>query len=306
MLHKRLFLIVLVTITSLLSAPVALAQDSEFPAGLVEFCEEHPEDQVRERATGEVFDCDEVLSPPFEVIEPGFEIVEEPFGVLDEEMENGEWQIQEVFGVTEMMRTVWFPGLQSNPARPDLWPTYPNIPNPLVPSFRVVNGNEVPDGLEYGEDLSVFCQQDVYCDFQVAARHYRLYTGDYNFPAIGESCYEAGTGRACAISVWNVGDVTAIFEDQNFDRGFTVTGRYWNGDVLHIAMNGLMSHAAANMLNMSTMASEEETLNRPGGRTNAGSNCSVPDACDEVDLRIVVVSGNEILWKARTVVGQTQ
>jgi len=265
----------------------------DLPEGLTEFCEANPESTVRERVTGVVYDCTQVLSP-FEIVDDAFDVVE---------TERGQWEVTEVFGVTNLMRQVWIPGLEDNLAGPNLWGTFPNIPNPLVPELRVVqgaNGPEVPDGLEYGEDLSVFCQQDTRCDFQVAARHYRLYTGDYDFPAIGESCAEAES-RGCAISVWNVGEVTAVWEDQTFNHGFTVTGRYWNGDVLHIAMNALMSNAAANMLNLPTMASETETLNAQD-RANAGANCSVPEGCREVDLRIIVTSGSKPLFRAETVV----
>jgi len=227
--------------------------------------------------------------------------------------QSGVWVTEKIFGVTDLMTEVWIPGLEDSIAQPELWPTYPNIPNLLVPEFRVVplevknakgdvlsTVNTVPDGLEYGEDLSVFCQQDKRCDFQVAARHYRVYSGDYEFPDVGEECH-SDTGQGCTISVWNVGDVTAIFPDQTFDRGFTVTGRYWNGDVLHIGMNALMSHVSANMLDMFTLASPLEVLNAGvEGNTNAGVNCSVLEACKWVDARIVVVSGNEVLWKAYT------
>lgn len=227
--------------------------------------------------------------------------------------ESGVWVTEEIFGVTDLMKEVWIPGLEGLRAQPELWPTYPNIPNLLVPEFRVVpfevknakgevlsTVNTVPDGIEYGEDLSSFCQQDQRCDFQTAARHYRSYSGDYNFPGVGEECH-SDEGQACTISVWNVGDVTSVYRDQTFDLGFTVTGRYWNGDVLHVAMNALTSHVAANMLDMFTMASPLEVLNAGvEGNTNAGANCSVPEACKWVDARIVVVSGNEVLWKAYT------
>lgn len=218
---------------------------------------------------------------------------------------SGEWQIEEVFGVEAIMRDVWIPGLLAHPIRPDLWQVFPNIPNDLVSEFRVVPCEHdpsqecTPDGLEYGEDLDIFCQQDVRCDFNVAARHYRLYTGDYDFPGVGESWHENGTGICGAIAVFNIGNVTAIFESQTFDRGFTVTGRSYNQDVLHMGMWGLMSHTAANMLNMTTMASPMQTLNQPN-RTNAGANASNPEGCRGVNAVIVVISGNQVIFKART------
>lgn len=177
---------------------------------------------------------------------------------------------------------------------PDLWPTFPNVPNPLVPEFRVVNGNQVPDGLEYAMDESNFCQQlaGEDCRVPVAAMHYLLFTGDYDIPEIG-AC-EAKDGFGCELVIVNVGNVTADITGI-FSQGFRLHARYWNGDELGIAIWGLTSHAANNMLNM------ESKLN-PEGIQNAGANCSVPNACEGVDVRVVFISGNELLVTMETTV----
>lgn len=182
------------------------------------------------------------------------------------------WDIQYFEGATSEMHNWVFQILA-----PAVWPNFPNVDNGVYPASQ---------GVEYGEDLSAFCQQDQTCDFNVAARHYRLYTGDYSLDGVG-ACKETETGKGCMLLAVNVGEVTAIFRDQTFDYGFTVTGRYWDGNFLPQAMWAVMSHASANMLNMST------SLN-PGG-TNAGANCSVPGGCSSVEATFVVTSGNEIL-----------
>jgi len=177
---------------------------------------------------------------------------------------------------------------------PELWSTFPNVPNPEVPGFRVVNGNEVPDGLEYAMDESNFCQQlgGEDCQVPVAAMHYFLFTGDYKIPGIGEC--QSTDGIGCSLIIVNVGDVTADITGM-FAQGFRLHARYWNGEALDMAMWALSSHVANNMLNM------DSKLN-PEGIQNAGANCSVPNACDGVFTRIVFISGNEPLVKLETTV----
>lgn len=194
---------------------------------------------------------------------------------------NESWDIQYFDGATVEMHSWNFMTLA-----PAVWPNFPNVDNGVYPASQ---------GVEYGEDLSAFCQQDQTCDFNVAARHYRLYTGDYSLDGV-DACKEAETGKGCMLLAVNVGEVTAIFRDQTFDYGFTVTGRYWDGNFLPQAMWAVMSHASANMLNMST------SLN-PGG-TNAGANCSVPGGCPSVEATFVVISGNEILMIGRSVISK--
>jgi hypothetical protein len=140
---------------------------------------------------------------------------------------------------------------------------------------------------------SVFCQQDQRCDFEVAARHYRLFTGDYKIDGVGECHTKNGIG--CAVAVFNVGDVTAFWASQEMHDGFTVTGRYWNGEVLPHAVWALLSNTVSNMLNLNS------PLNQNGG-ANAGANCSVPGGCVGVDVTFVITSGNQVLVTGHTVI----
>ncbi len=179
---------------------------------------------------------------------------------------------------------------------PKLWPTFPNVPNPLVPEFRVVNGSEVPDGLEYAMDESNFCQQlaGEDCRVPVAAQHYLFFTGDYNVPNIG-SCKENG-GIGCMLVIVNVGKVTSDFTGV-FQQGFRLHARYWNGDALDMAMWGLVSHGSNNMLNMDSKLNSKNI-------TNAGANCSVPGGCKGVHVQTFFVSGNEPMLNLTTTVNK--
>lgn len=180
---------------------------------------------------------------------------------------------------------------------PELWPTFPNEPNPLVPEFRVVNGNEVPDGLEYAMDESNFCQQlaGEECRVPVAAMHYLYFTGDYDVPGIG-SCSEDESGYGCMLVIVNVGRVTSDITGM-FGQGFRLHARYWNGEALDMAMWALTSHGANAMMNL------DSPLN-PSEIQNAGANCSVPEGCKGVDVRLVFTSGNELLVKYETQVSR--
>lgn len=177
---------------------------------------------------------------------------------------------------------------------PELWPTFPNEPNPLVPEFRVINGDEVPDGLENAMDESNFCQQNANetCRFPVAPEHYMSFTGDYKWNDF--ACEEAGTGIGCHIVFVNVGKVSCDLTAY-FGQGFRLHARYWNGDKLDMAMWALTSFTANTMLNLPS------ELN-PDSIANAGGNCSNPEACIGVDHTIVFLSGNEILMSLHTVV----
>ncbi len=171
---------------------------------------------------------------------------------------------------------------------PELWPTFPNEPNPLVPEFRVVNNNEVPDGLENANQESNFCQQlaGESCRVPVAARHYFYFSGDYDIPNLG-SCEEDGSSVGCMLVIVNVGEVTSDFTGV-FQQGFRVHARYWNGETLDMAIWALTSHGVNTMMNM------DSVLN-PDGTANAGANCSVPTGCEGVHIRVLFVSGNEPL-----------
>lgn len=208
------------------------------------------------------------------------------------EWQQGNWNVTLYEGATDQMDQ-WFRNLQNpDPAR---WPSFPNVPNPLVPEFRVVNGSEVPDGLEYGLDERNFCDNDI-CDLVVDARSYHLVTGDYDLGFI--SC-KAENGIGCAFAVFNVGNETANFENIHVNNGFSLTGRYWNGDTLWMALWGLSSHVIANMTNFPTNGAGDDTLNDPD-RTNAGTNCSDPAGCGGVHFTFVITSGNHVLAIAQT------
>lgn len=203
-------------------------------------------------------------------------------GILDQ-FKTGDWDVMLLEGATEQMRG-WFETIQN--LDPENWPEFPNVDNPRV-GFRASNG------LEYGLDERNFCPQET-CDILVAAGEYQLITGDYDLGFV--SC-TAEEGIGCAIIIVNVGEVTANFEQVIVDNGFSVAGRYWNGDELEQGIWGGLSHASANMLGMVT------ALN-PAGSTNAGSNCSVRAGCDGVLARVVITSGNHVLVVAETTVSR--
>jgi hypothetical protein len=198
---------------------------------------------------------------------------------------------------------------------PSLWPTAPNVPNRLVPSFRVVPCKDlpgsagvdpslkcVPDGLEYTGDWNTpFCQQDARCDFIIPAREFRYVAGDYGFFDINHCTGEKGVGFQ--LWIYNVGGESVNFRDQCADNGGTRHGRYWNGDTLEIGVWAGVSHEVANMLNLNTNSSPTQMLNSPGG-ANAGANCGNPDACQKVDVMVVVVAGDRVLATAHTVVSR--
>jgi hypothetical protein len=178
----------------------------------------------------------------------------------------------------------WFAELKD--LAPTSWPEFPNVDNSRV-GFKAANG------LEYGLDERNYCPQET-CDVVVAAGEYNLITADYDFGFI--AC-QAGDGLGCAVMFINVGEVTANFEQVIVDNGFSVTGRYWNGDELEQGIWGGLSHAAANMMNLTT------SLN-PAGSTNAGANCSLRIGCTGVLTRVVITSGNQVLVVAETTVKQ--
>lgn len=171
--------------------------------------------------------------------------------------------------------------------------TYPNIPNPDPGSCPF----DVANGMEYGVANVPFCQQDMRCDFIVPAWHYRLITGDYGF--LDTECHGAD-GKGCALLLINVMDQSYTWRNQMADNGFTVPGRYWNGDKLDEGVSALVNHVSANMLGMKTLAHPDEVLN--AGEDNAGANCGTPNACGSVDFTVVVHAGDRILATAHTVV----
>jgi predicted small lipoprotein YifL len=189
------------------------------------------------------------------------------------------WNVKYFDGATDQMH-VWFDQLKT--VEPKNWHDFPNVDNPTV-------GFKSADGLEYGMGERNHCQVDK-CNIVVAAREYLLVTADYSFPF--GSC-AATKEYGCALAIFNVGEVTAEFTNVTVKDGFTLNGRYWNGDTLQLAMWGLMSYTDAAMMNLPT------TLN-PKGINNAGANCSVPTGCPGVFNRIVITSGNQVLVVAES------
>jgi hypothetical protein len=183
-----------------------------------------------------------------------------------------DWKVTFYEGVTNQMRD-WAKNL------PPVVLDWGKFPNEDFPKYDF----EAKDGVEYGMAESSFCGQDERCDVNVPAMHYRLITGDYSIPGMGE----CADGDGCAIILINVGSVTAMFRDSSVDYGFTVFGRYWNGDAMPVTLRALASNTAYNMLNVE-------------GGVNRGSNCSSPDGCEGVWITANILSGNKLLMKAET------
>lgn len=204
---------------------------------------------------------------------------------------HGAWQIHTNGEIQNTDPTVaeWL-GRILDPA-PAVWRTFPNIPNPDVKDFDVANG------VEYGTYDTPYCYTAP-CDFPVGAWEYRYYTGSYSFKGI--KCKGDET-TGCMLVVVNVMDKSVTFRKQVFDNGFTLRGRYWNGDKLDAGMWGLISHGSANMLNMPTLAHPDEVLNS-GSPGNSGANCGDAKGCGKVDVTLIVVAGDRFLAVAHTVV----
>jgi len=198
-----------------------------------------------------------------------------------QQVTSGAWQITYYAGATNLMRNVW---VFHNP-NPSAWTQVP-FPNEDNPAANFIAAN----GVEYGMAESAFCQQGQTCDFNTPSRSYRLFTGDYSLPGV-DSC-TASNGQGCALAVFNVGNVTAMWRNAKFDYGFTVSGLYWNGDKLGEAVSALMSSTASKMLNMTA-----------GYPANRGANCSIPEGCSSARLFWAVTSGNEVLVTGVTTVG---
>lgn len=220
-------------------------------------------------------------APSTSSAEPAKVVVDATGGAVVTKLQNtqdmGQWKVQYFTGATALMKGFQFT---------DFVPGWKEFPNVDWPAGKFLAKN----GLEYGQELSDFCQQDQTCDFPVAARSYRTITADYNVSGIGE-CHEAGTGIGCALIIVNMGDVTASFRKQMVDTGHTITGLYWNGDEIDQAVSAWASHVVYRMVGV------------PGGNpANPGANCSVPTGCKGVNITFAVTSGNELLVLGNAVV----
>lgn len=222
---------------------------------------------------------------------------------------HGAWNIQ---GTDRLKDNPVVAGWLSRLKDPDPahWKTFPNVPNADVTEFRVelcknLPGNTgvdpglkcVPDGMEYGTYSSPFCFSHP-CDLTVGAWEYRYISGDYQF--LGTSC-KGDMKKGCMLVLINVMDQSYTWRNQDVDNGFTLRGRYFNGDALEWGVWGLISHGSANMLNMPTLAHPSEILNT-GVPGNSGANCGNPLGCGSVDVTVMVHAGDAIIAVAKTTV----
>lgn len=200
-------------------------------------------------------------------------------GVQVDSFQTGNWKITTNEGVTSQMKE-WTKNLKDPVAG---WSEFPNVDFPK-------QGFKASNGLEYGMAESAFGQLNSKADFNIAAMHYRLFTGDYAIEGVDECHADQTGGTGCAIAVFNVGNVTAMYRGATLDYGFTVTGRYWNGDAMSTTVWALASNTYFNMTDANAV--------------NRGANCSIPGGCTKVRFTWVVTSGNEVLLKATTTIGQ--
>lgn len=234
-----------------------------------------------------------------------------------ESFEHNGWKVQTYEGTTDQI-TNWFKNPVLKAPAPELWPTFPNVPNPLVPDFRTeecrlsLDTNAapgamcVPDGMYYGLDERGVFQNDV-GDAVIQARGYLDVSGDFDWGFVSHKA--ADDKRGSALLVINVGNVSANFEDVHIDNGFSVEGRYFNGETLWWGIWGLTSHRTAAMLNypveIPNPDGEGRRILNAGDSpddVNAGANCSVPEGCKGVHYTVVITSGNHVLLIATTTV----
>ncbi len=213
----------------------------------------------------------------------------------------GNWSVKEYDLANDPIIKGWLERLQ-DPA-PALWQVFPNVPNPLVPEFPVETCKDNPDkkcvpwGMEYGTYDTPYCWQSP-CDVPVGAWEYRYISGDYQF--LDLSC-KGDMKTGCMLVILNEMDQSFTWRSQYVDNGFTLRGRYFNGDHLEWGVWGLISVGSANMLNMPTIGLPGEMLNT-GVPGNSGANCGVPQGCGSVDVNLVVTVGDRVLAVLHTIV----
>jgi len=223
-----------------------------------------------------------------------------------EDVSHGAWTIQGTDRLADNSIVAGWLGRLKDPA-PSLWKYFPNLPNPDVPDFRVVKCADnpekdcVPDGMEYGTYSTPYCWQSP-CDIPVGAWEYRYITGDYQF--LDQVC-KGDMSKGCMLVLINVMDQSYTWRNQYVDNGFTLRGRYFNGDTLEWGVWGLVSHGSASMLNMKTYSHPGELMNN-GQPGNSGANCGIPGGCKSIDVTVIVHAGDAIIAQAKTVVKPTQ
>lgn len=230
-----------------------------------------------------------VTNTPFQMSSTAIPVVVEPTATPTLVSEtwtvigSSQWSIAYFPGATDQMKAWEFQDLVKD------WDKFPNVD---LPKYQFL----AQDGVEYGMAESAYCQRFQKCDVNIPAMHYRLVTGDYTIPGVDSCTIDEGAG--CGIMLINVGTVTAMFRESSIDYGFTVEGRYWNGDAMPIAIRALLSHVAYNMLNV---GGNLLGINFP---VNQGANCSSAFGCQKVRLVFAVTSGNELLMKGLTTVSR--
>ena len=226
--------------------------------------------------------------------------------VFVEDISHDAWTIQGTDRLVDNPIVAGWLGRLKDPA-PSLWKYFPNLPNPDVPDFRVVKCADnpekdcVPDGMEYGTYDTPYCWQSP-CDIPVGAWEYRYITGDYQF--LDQVC-KGDMSKGCMLVLINVMDQSYTWRSQYVDNGFTLRGRYFNGDALEWGVWGLVSHGSASMLNMKTYSHPGELMNN-GQPGNSGANCGIPGGCKSIDVTVIVHAGDAIIAQAKTIVKPTQ
>lgn len=296
---NRKVLSLFVILSILLGACAVLPSETQPP--VAQSAAEAPAMEVTPGVQAQEFDYNQLLNDPEFLAAVREALAEVDRGAMPDFVDDAShdaWSIQGTDHLKENpVVSDWLARLK-DPA-PELWKTFPNIPNEDVPAFRVANGTEVPDGMEYGTYDTPYCWQDP-CDIPVGAWEYRYITGDYRF--LDTEC-KGEDGKGCMLLLINVMDQSYTWRNQYVDNGFTLRGSYFNGDALEWGVWGLVSHGTANMLNMPTMAHPGEVLNS-GDPGNSGANCGDPDACSSVDVTVVIHAGDAIIAVAKTTVSR--
>lgn len=202
--------------------------------------------------------------------------------VFVQDLSHGQWTISGTERLADNPTVITWTKRLLDPD-PAHWRVFPNIANPDLASF------DVRAGAEYGVPNVPFCYTPT-CDWIMPAWHYVYYSGPYQFLWLKST--DDGSGNIL-ITV-NVMDSSATIRNQKFDNGFREAGRYWDGNRLDQAIEGLVSNGSANMLGMPTLSHPGEVLNSGKG-DNAGANCGVQEACAKVYVTVVVFAGDVVL-----------
>jgi|GEM_PF-3025581 len=161
---------------------------------------------------------------------------------------------------------------------------YPEI---LAPSpNRQVVYPDIPCGdnpalVEYGlawEDADYF--EDGHGDVDLSQYHARINTaGVIVIKQIDVNCHSTAT-KGCALLLINHFGPTVMFRDAEIDNGFTVSGRVWDmGEPENVTT---AAQALLDLMTYRMTVSED------------GANCSVIDACEELEWHVVIIGDGEV------------